>query len=139
MSSASIDDLLKEDRSFPPSSDFQQKAKCNDPAIYEKAEKDPEGYWEDWAKQLHWFEPWKQVLKWEPPHAEWFLGGKINACYNCVDRHVVNLDGTENHRKNKKAIIFEGEQGETTSLTYGELLIEVSKFANVLKGLGVGK
>jgi len=139
MSSTSIDDLLKEERNFPPSSDFQKNANSKDLSIYEKAEKDPEGYWSDWAKQLHWFKPWDKVLEWKAPHAKWFLGGKINACYNCVDRHVVNPDGSENARKNKKAIIFEGEQGESTSLTYGELLIEVSKFANVLKSLGVGK
>ncbi len=134
MSTDSLDDLLKEERIFPPSSDFQQKANFKDASIYEKALSDPESYWSDWAKKLDWFEPWKEVLKWNPPHAEWFVGGKINACYNCVDRHAANPD-----RKNKKAIIFEGEQGEVRTLTYEELLKEVSRFANVLKNLGVGK
>jgi len=109
-----MDALLEEDRRFPPP-------------------EDPEAYWESWAQELEWFEPWETVLEWDPPHAEWFVGGKLNVAHNCLDRH---LDGP---RRNKAALIWEGEPGDTRTYTYWDLHREVSKFSNVLKELGVEK
>ena len=85
------------------------------------------------AEELHWFKKWDKVLNWDPPHAEWFVGGKINISYNCLDRHL----GT--WRRNKAALIWEGEPGETRTYTYQQLHTEVCKFANVLKSRGVQK
>ncbi len=89
------------------------------------------GFWADIARELHWFKPWDKVLEWNVPWAKWFVGGKINLSYNCLDRHVATW------RKNKAAIIWESEPGEVRTLTYQQLLTEVKKFANVLKSLGV--
>ncbi len=125
--------LLSEERRFKPSTEFRKRANAPDPGIYERAAADPEGFWEQYAKELDWFEPWDQVLDWKPPHAQWFVGGKLNAAYNCLDRH---LSGP---RRNKAALIWEGEPGDTRVLTYWDLYREVCKFANVLKGLGVKK
>ncbi|MGC2544860.1 MAG: acetate--CoA ligase, partial [Silvibacterium sp.] len=94
---------------------------------------DPEGFWADAASELHWFKPWEKVLEWNLPWAKWFVGGKINLCYNCIDRHVVN------GRADKTAIVWEGEPGEVRKLTFGELHVEVQRFANALKGLGIKK
>jgi acetyl-CoA synthetase len=124
--------LLNEERRFPPSDEFKKEAVA-DPGIYERASEDREAYWETWARQLDWFEPWHTVLEWKPPFAKWFLGGKLNVSYNCLDRH---LDGP---RRDKVALLWEGEPGDTRSYTYAELHREVSKFANALKGLGVGR
>ncbi|MDQ3375018.1 MAG: acetate--CoA ligase [Acidobacteriota bacterium] len=99
--------------------------------IYNQAAADPEAFWASVAENLHWFKKWDTVLKWNEPHAEWFVGGKINASYNCLDRHL------ETHRKNKAAIIWEGEPGEVRTLTYQQLHRQVSKFANVMKKSGV--
>ena len=131
--SAEIADLLQEDRSFPPSSEFQAKANINDPGVYERAEKDPEAFWASFASELEWFRKWDKVLEWQPPNAKWFIGGKINASVNCVDRHV------RGPRRNKAAIIWEGEPGDRRTLTYFDLYRQVSQFANVLKSLGVKK
>jgi len=128
-----IESLLKEKRTFSPSKKFKEKAHVNSEAIYRSAKRNPEKFWEDFAKELDWFKKWRKVLSWKPPHAKWFLGGKINVSYNCLDRHITT------HRKNKAAIIWEGEFGKTVTLTYWELYREVNKFANVLKGLGVKK
>jgi acetyl-CoA synthetase len=128
-----IDALLQENRSFPPSPEFIAAANANDPSMYERADADPEGFWARFADELDWFEKWHTVLEWNKPHAKWFLGGKLNASYNCVDRHAVGA------RANKPAIVWEGEPGETRTLTYGNLLGEVSRFANALKAQGVGK
>ena len=128
-----LEALLHEDRSFEPPPAFAAAAHVSDAAVYERAAADPEGWWAEWAARLHWFEPWREVLRWEPPHAEWFVGGKLNAAYNCLDRH---LDGP---RRDAPAIIWEGEPGDTRTLTYAELHEEVSRFANALKGLGVAK
>ncbi len=125
--------LLTEERRFKPSKEFQMRANAPDAGIYERAEADPEAFWAQWARELDWFEPWSQVLDWRPPHAQWFVGGKLNASYNCLDRH---LSGP---RRNKAALIWEGEPGDTRVLTYWDLYREVCKFANVLKGLGVEK
>ncbi|HEX5324304.1 MAG TPA: acetate--CoA ligase, partial [Capsulimonadaceae bacterium] len=128
-----IEALLDEGRTFPPSPGFTKQANINDPAIYKKAAEDPEGFWAGFAGELDWFEKWHTVCEWKPPHAKWFLGGKLNVSYNCLDRHLAT------HRRTKPAIIFEGEPGDKLTLTFEELHREVCKFANVLKGLGVKK
>jgi acetyl-CoA synthetase len=128
---AEIADLLQEDRSFPPSPAFRSTANINDPAIYERAEKDPEAFWESFASELEWFTKWSKVLEWKPPHAKWFIGGTMNASVNCVDRHL------RGPRRNKAALIWEGEPGDRRTLTYFDLYRQVSQFANVLKSLGV--
>jgi acetyl-CoA synthetase len=129
--SVEIADLLQEDRSFPPPPEFRAKANINDPGVYERAEKDPERFWASFAAELEWFTPWTKVLEWKPPHAKWFVGGKINASVNCVDRHV------RGPRRNKAALIWEGEPGDRRTLTYFDLYRQVGQFANVLKSLGV--
>lgn len=123
---------LEEKRVFQPSLEFAKNAHVNDPAIYQTAE-DRLAFWEERASTLIWFKKWDTVLDWAPPHAKWFAGGKINASFNCLDRHFAGL------RKDKAAIIFEGELGDTQILTYAELYHEVCKFANVLKSKGVKK
>ena len=128
-----IEALLSEERRFPPSAEFTAQANISDPAIYEKADSDFEGFWEDWANELHWFKKWDKVLEWDPPFAQWFTGGKINVSYNCLDRH---LDGP---RRNKAALVWEGEPGDWKVYTYGDLHREVCRFANGLKSLGVKK
>ncbi len=132
---SSLEDLLLEDRQFSPSSTFVQQSNQSDPSIYSKAAADPEKYWADWAAKLQWQKPWKQILDWKPPHAKWFVDGKINASINCVDRHVFGKGTT--WRRNKAAILWEGEPGDTRVLTYWDLYREVNKFANVLKSLGI--
>ena len=127
-----IEALLQEDRVFDPPEEFAKQANINDPGVYERADRDPEGFWADFARELDWIKPWDQVLDWQPPDAKWFVGGQINVSANCVDRHAL---GT---RKDKLAIVWEGEPGDTKTLTYGQLHVEVQKFANVLKELGVG-
>jgi len=131
--SDTISALLEESRVFPPSFSFVQKAYFNDPSVYAQAAADPVAYWEGWARKLDWFEPWTQALEWNRPYAKWFLGGKINACHNCVDRHVAAGKGA------KTAILWEGEPGDVRTITYEELLCEVSRTANALKALGVQK
>jgi len=123
---------LNGQREFKPPEDFAKQANMNDPTIYKKAEDDLEGFWEELAEQIDWYKKWDTVLKWNPPHAEWFLGGKLNASYNCLDRHI--------HKRGEKiAILWEGEMGDVRTYTYRELLDATSRFANVLKGLGVQK
>ena len=131
--SSTIDALLQENREFPPPPDFAREAVANDPGIYDRAAKDPEGFWAGMAKELHWFKPWGKVLQWDPPFAQWFVGGKLNVSYNCLDRH---LDGP---RRNKAALIWEGEPGDWKVYTYWDLHREVCRFANALKSLGVEK
>ena len=125
-----IDALLQENRSFPPSEEFKKQANSNDPAVWAKALQGREAYWASWAQQLDWETKWDTILEWNPPYAKWFVGGKINASYNCLDRHLAT-------RGDKLAVIWEGEPGDVKTFTYRELHAEVSKFANVLKGLGV--
>ena len=125
--------LLVEDRVFQAPDEFVAKAVMGDPAVYERAAADPEGFWAEMAEELDWDQKWDEVLHWDPPHAQWFVGGKLNACYNCVDRHV------QGGRRNKAAIIWEGEGGERRTLTYWDLYRETSKLANGLKSLGVKK
>jgi len=128
-----IEALLTEERVFDPPEGFTSQATVNDPEVYEEARRDPEGFWAKFAQELDWFEPWERVLEWKPPYAKWFVNGKLNVSYNCLDRHVKTA------RKNKAAIIWEGEPGDTKTLTYYDLYREVNKFANVLKSLGVKK
>jgi acetyl-CoA synthetase len=129
--SPEIEALLKEDRAFPPPAGFAAAANVRDPDIYEQAERDPEAFWAAWARELEWSAPWTRVLEWQPPHAKWFVGGRINASVNCLDRHV------RTPRRNKAAIIWEGEPGDRRTLTYFDLHREVCQFANVLKSLGI--
>jgi len=128
-----LDALLSEDRRFAPSAEFRAGAVLGDPGVYARASADREAYWAEWAKQLHWFQPWQTVLKWKPPFAQWFVGGKLNVSYNCLDRHVAGGHGE------RVAFHWEGEPGDARTYTYAELLAEVCRFANVLKGLGVKK
>jgi len=128
---AEIDALLTENRRFPPSEKFRRSAHVKDRATYDRAARDPDAFWAEQAEQLHWFKRWKTVCEWKPPHSKWFVGGKLNVCYNCVDRHI---DGP---RRNKAALVFEGEPGDRRTLTYWDLFVEVQKFANVMKKLGV--
>ena len=133
-----IESILQEQRRFPPSEEFSQqayiKSQADYEALYEEAKADPAAFWARLAKkELHWFEPWEQTLDWQPPHAKWFVGGKLNISYNCLDRHV------NSWRKNKAALIWEGEPGDSRTLTYAQLHREVCQFANALKQLGVGK
>ena len=135
--SGTITSVLKEERIFEPPPGFASSAHIksfkNYTRLYDAARKDPEKFWADAAGELHWFRRWNKVLEWKLPFAKWFIGGKLNISYNCLDRHL----GT--WRKNKAAIIWEGEPGESRTLTYQELHREVCKFANVLKKLGTKK
>jgi acetyl-CoA synthetase len=130
-----IESVLQESRVFPPPPEFSARAHISSMEQYrrlaQEAADDPEGFWARHAEDLHWFKKWDRVLDWQPPFAKWFIGGRINAAYNCLDRH---LDGP---RRNKAAIIWEGEPGDERILTYQTLHREVCKFANVLKSLGV--
>ena len=129
---AEISALLHEDRVFPPKSEFAARAHVRDETAYEDAERDPEAFWAGFAAELEWSRKWTTVLDWsDPPNAKWFVGGKLNASVNCVDRHARTA------RRNKAAIIWEGEPGERRTLTYWDLFRQVSQFANVLKSLGV--
>ena len=130
-----IDSILTETRSFAPSDEFRKSASISSEADYErlraKAKADPEAFWADIARELHWFKPWDKVLDWNTPWVKWFVGGQINLSYNCLDRHL------DTWRKNKAAIIWESEPGEVRTLTYQQLHAEVQKFANVLKSLDI--
>jgi acetyl-CoA synthetase len=126
--------LLHEDRVFDPPAAFRANAIVKDAAIYQEAERDPEAFWAAFASELDWSRTWTRVLDWsDPPHAKWFVGGQLNVSVNCVDRHIRTA------RRNKAAIIWEGEPGERRTLTYFDLYRQVSACANVLKSLGVAK
>ena len=135
MAEANIESLLKEQRVFPPSPEFSKHAHIHSLEVYDsitkRATEDPEGYWADIAAELHWFEPWKKVLEWDSPFAKWFVGGKTNIAFNCIDRHLSSAT------KNKVAILWEGEPGDVRALSYQMLHYEVCRFANVLKSLGI--
>ncbi len=131
---ATIEDYFSEDRVFTPTDNFSKQALANDLSLYESAEADFEKFWESQAKELlDWYEPFGQVCEWQLPFSKWFIGGKLNVSFNCLDRHV--LAG----RGGKVAYYWEGEPGEKISVTYSELLDQVSQFANCLKNLGVKK
>ncbi len=133
----SIESVLQETRKLAHPESFSAHANIKSEAEYQKmwdrAKDDPAGFWGDMAENLDWFEKWDKVLDGEMPDTKWFVGGKLNASYNCIDRHL------KTWRKNKAAIIWEGEPGDTRVLTYQDLHREVCKFANVLKQLGVGQ
>jgi acetyl-CoA synthetase len=133
--SIAIESFSHEDRVFPPPVEFAANAHIKSFAeyeqIYNEAAADPEAFWASVAENLHWFKKWDKVLEWDEPHAKWFVGGKINAAYNCLDRHL------DSWRKNKAAIIWEGEPGEMRTLTYQQLYRQVCRFANVLKKTGI--
>ena len=127
-------------RVFKPTPEFTRRANWNKRTVAEHRRlgaKSPERFWARMAKEnVSWFTPWKTVLRWKPPFAKWFIGGKLNVSYNCIDRH---LEGENAWRRNKAAIVWEGEPGDSRVLTFGDLHREVCKFANVLKGLGLQK
>ncbi len=135
--STDIQSTLHEHRVFDPPPEFSSKAYIRSMAdyerLYDEADRDPESFWARIASELDWFEPWNKVLEWDVPWAKWFVGGKLNLSHNCLDRHVATW------RKNKAALIWEGEPGEIRTLTYQQLLSEVSRCANVLKSFGVKK
>src|SRR5215217_6672242 len=126
-----LEELLEQD-TFPPPDDFREKALISDESIYEEADKDFEGFWEKQAEALDWEQKWDQVLDWsDPPNAKWFVGGKLNVAYNCVDRHVEAGDGE------RVAFHWRGEEGEEEEITYADLHRDVQKFANALVDLGI--
>ena len=138
MSQVTIESILQEKRLFHPPAEFSQKAQIKSleeyDRLYNKASSDPQQFWAELAKQeLHWFQNWDKVLDWQPPFAKWFVNGKINISYNCLDRHLTTW------RKNKAALIWEGEPGDSRTLTYAQLHREVCQFANVLKQKGIQK
>ncbi|MBE7380702.1 MAG: acetate--CoA ligase [Leptolyngbya sp. SIO1E4] len=138
MSQPTIESILNEKRLFNPPAEFSANARINGmaayDALYQKAAADPAAFWAELAEQeLHWFKTWDTVLDWQPPFAQWFVGGKLNISYNCLDRHLTTW------RRNKAALIWEGEPGDSRTLTYAELHREVCQMANVLKDLGVKK
>jgi acetyl-CoA synthetase len=126
-----IDVLLQETRSFQPPAAFANSATVHSTDIYDQAARDAESFWAGMASDLEWSTPWSKVLDWNPPWVKWFTGGTLNASVNCLDRHV------RTSRRNKAALIWEGEPGDTRTLTYWDLYREVCKFANVLRQLGV--
>ncbi len=128
-----IEALLQESRQFPPAPDFAERANARDPSIYERAAENPEAFWGEMAQEIDWFKKWDKILQWDPPFAQWFVGGKLNVSYNCLDRHL------KGPRRNKAALVWEGEDGDWRVYTYWDLHREVCLFANALKSLGVNK
>jgi acetyl-CoA synthetase len=128
-----ISALMTEDRRYSPAEEFTAHANWSDPEVYRRALDDPEGFWSEMAQAIDWFEPWDSVLEWDPPTSKWFLGAKVNVSYNCVDRHLATW------RKNKAAIIWEGEPGDTRILTYQDLYREVNRCAAAMRRLGIQK
>ncbi|WP_088894274.1 acetate--CoA ligase [Leptolyngbya ohadii] len=138
MSESTIESILQENRLFPPPTAFAEQAQIKSleeyEQLYDRAKADPEAFWAELAEQeLDWFQKWDKVLDWQPPFAKWFVNGKINISYNCLDRHLTTS------RRNKAALIWEGEPGDSRTFTYAQLHREVCQFANVLKQLGVKK
>ena len=137
LSNHDIDSTLRENRVFPPPPEFSAQAHIKSlaqyEALYKRSIEDPEGFWAEAARELHWFKMWDKVIEGDFPSVQWFTGGKLNLSFNCVDRHALGL------RRDKTAILWEGEPGEVRRLSYRELHVEVQKFANVLKGLGINK
>ncbi len=129
----SLDNLMFEDRVFPVPEAFKKQANVNDDRLFKLAETDRLKYWEEWARKLDWFTPWNKTLEWDSPYSKWFLGGTLNASYNCLDRHIKNGLGS------KIAFYWEGENGDRRTVTYQQAYEEVNKLAGVLKGMGVHK
>ena len=130
MTTAQLATLLSEQRRFPPPPDFARTAAAT-PELYRQAKADRLRFWDEQARVLDWIAPWTKVLEWTSPHAKWYLGGKLNASVNCLDRHLAGP------RRNKAALIWEGEPGDRRTLTYWELSREVNRAANALRRLGV--
>ncbi|MGQ0572463.1 MAG: acetate--CoA ligase [Armatimonadota bacterium] len=130
MSNRPIESLLDERRTFAPPEAFRSRA-TTDESVYERAREDPEAFWEAAAEELHWFRRWDKALEWTPPFAKWFVGGRTNIAYNCLDRHLRGA------RRNKAAIVWEGEPGDTRVMTYWDLTREVNRCANALLAMGV--
>jgi acetyl-CoA synthetase len=133
-----IESVADEGRTFEPPAAFVQQARINSKeeydALYKRSMDDPEGFWGELAAQeLHWFKPWNKVLQWDEPTAQWFAGGQLNISYNCLDRHLTGP------RRHKAALVWEGEPGDSVTLTYAQLHHQVCLFANTLKKLGVEK
>ena len=133
MNESEIDVLLQEHRTFPPTDAFRTAARVHDASLHDEAAMDPLAFWAREAGELEWSTPWDSVLEWTPPHAKWFQGGKLNVSVNCVDRHI------HGPRRNKAAIIWEGEPGDRRTFTYWDVYREVNLAANMLKKLGVTK
>ena len=132
--SETISDLLWEQRKFPPSESFKKKSLVVGTHLYDEAEEDFESFWARQAEDLvSWSHPWKTICEWNRPNSKWFVEGQLNVSYNCLDRHVEAGIG------NRVAIHWEGEPGDTRTITYADLLAEVEQFANALKDLGVEK
>jgi acetyl-CoA synthetase len=128
-----IEALLSEQRVFEPPATFRERAIVSDASVYERADADPEAFWAEQADRLTWYRRWDTVMSWTPPWVRWFEGGTLNASYNCLDRHVEAGGG------DKIAFHWEGEPGDTRTITYAQLLAEVCRLANGLRALGVGK
>ena len=126
----SLENLLSEDRTFPPSAEFAAQANAT-AQLYELAEQDRLAFWDEQAKALTWEKPWTQTLQWDAPYAQWFVGGKINASFNALDRHVIEGRG------DRVAFHFEGEPGDTRTITYAQMLADVSKAAHALTQIGI--
>src|SRR5579862_2260235 len=137
VSTQDLDSILRENRVFPPPPEFSRNAYIQSreeyEEMYERSIADPEAFWAEAAEELHWFKKWDKVLEWDLPWAKWFVGGQLNLCYNCVDRHALG------ERRDKTALIWEGEPGEVRRYTYAELHAEVQRVANGLKSLGIRK
>ena len=133
MSEPAIENLYTEGRTFPPPEAFAAQANINDPSVYDTADEDWQGWWEQHARQLRWMRDWDTTLEWTPPHAKWFLGGQLNVADNCLDRHI------EAGLGERPAFHWIGEPGDTRTLTYNDLCDQVCAFANALKNLGVRK
>src|ERR1043166_6020905 len=127
-----IDALLQENRHFDPPPAFREHALVSDESIYEQADNDYEAFWAEQAQRLDWFSPWHTVVEWNPPWVKWFLGATLNIATNCVDRHAAVAP-------DRVAYFWEGEPGDTRTITFRELKDEVCRFANALRSLGVGK
>ncbi len=133
MADQAIENLLSEGRTFTPPEGFKQQALVTGAELYDRASEDREGFWATQAQRLDWFEEWGEILRWDPPYAKWFVGGKLNVAYNCLDRHVDSGHGDQ------VAYHWEGEPGDTRTITYAELLEDVQRTANALRELGVDK
>ena len=133
MASDAIEDLLQEQRAFAPPESFKSEALVRAAEIYEEANADPEGFWARQAAELDWFEEWDRILEWDPPYAKWFSGGKLNVSHNCLDRHVDAGHGDQ------VAYYWEGEPGDSRTITYAELLRDVKRAANALRSMGVAR
>src|SRR3989442_2227994 len=126
-----MEPFLKKRRKYPRPKESAKRANVTRASVYAEAAKNPVRFWERFARELDWFKPWRKALEWKAPYAKWFIGGKLNVSYNCLDRHINSA------RRTKAALIWEGEPGDTRTLTYSDLYREVNRFASALKRGGV--